>query len=159
MPEHSTIKAFVNAVKSRRTKPTKVLDALFSKPASYQGTPLLTSLRQPHALDNLPQWARDELGKPGTGTPELALSNAEFVHINSWPNDEKEKAREALVAAVDGARSIAFHWELYDGALSVTQVDGLSGSGPIAVRFLSPRDNVRQGGLTYGEVYVDIVKP
>ena len=159
MPEHSTIKAFVNAVKSRRTKPTKVLDALLSNPASYQGTPLLTSLQQPHALDNLPQWAKNELGKPGQSDPELSLSNAELDHINSWPKDEKDKARDALVTAIVGARPIAFRWELYDGALSVTQVDGLQGTGLITVRFLSPRDNVRHTGLTFGEVFVDIVKP
>ena len=158
MPEYSSIKAFVNAVKTRRTKPTKVLDALFSSPAGYQGTPLLQSLRHAHALDDLPQWAKDELVKPGQSDPELALSAAELAHINSWPDDEKEKVRAAIVAAVDGARNITFLWELHDGALSVTQVDGLAGTGAITARFLSPRANIRKGGTTYGEVHVDIVK-
>ena len=167
MPEKSSIKKFVEAVKTGKTKTTKVLNAVFeNKTAAYNGSTLFDAshLGQARFLDDLRapdlDLVRDELRKPGKSDPELALDDADLDHMNSWSPDEKEKVRKALVDAVGASgaasRNIHFSWALYDGGDSKTDVDDPGPPGDIVVRFLSPRKNVDKSGFTYGEINVKI---
>jgi hypothetical protein len=165
MPEKSSIRKFIEAVNSGQTKTTKVLNRLFEgKTASYNGAMLADAahLGQPNSLNQLQAWAKDELRKPGNSDPELALSDADLDHFDSWPPGEKEKVRQALVAAVGPpggpSRDIHFSWALYAGTDSATQLDppGLAGTGDIRVTFLSPNKNVTKSPVTFGEVHVEI---
>jgi len=156
MPEYSTIRAFITAVQTRRTKATKVLDALLGNPSAYQGSSLLQNLRTWDA-NGLPGWAREELRKPGLSDSGLRVSEEELDHIARWPTGEKAKVRDAIVQAVDNNKSIAFFWELYNHETdSITDVSGAGDAGGITVRFLSPRGKIRKSDLAYGSINVDI---
>lgn len=165
MPARSSIQAFIEAVNSGQTKTTKVLNRLLEgKTASYNGAMLSDAahLGRANSLDQLQGWAKDELRKPGQNDPELALSDADLDHFDSWPPAEKEKVRRALAAAVGPAggpsRDIHFSWALYAGTGSATQLDppDLAGTGDIRVTFLSPHKNVTKSPVTFGEVHVQI---
>ena len=165
MPEKSSIRKFIEAVNSGQTKTTKVLNRLFEgKTASYNGAMLFDAahLGQPNSLDQLQAWAKDELRKAGKDDADLAPGDADLDHIDSWPPAEKEKVRQALVAAVGPpggpSRDIHFSWALYAGTGSATRLDppDLAETGDIRVTFLSPHKNVTKSPVTIGEVHVKI---
>jgi hypothetical protein len=167
VPDTSSIRTFIQAIKTGQTKTTKVLNALFgNNTASYNGSTLFDGdhLGKANVLDNLRDpavsWACDELRKPGQSDSSLAISEADIDHINSWPAAEKEQVRQALVAAVGPpggpSRGIHFSWGLYDGASSRTQVNTPPAPGAITVIFQSPRANVEKSTITYGDIQVRI---
>ena len=156
MPDTTKIKQFVKNVNDRKTTITRRLANHFANPADFKTHPHLPDLQTPGALDPdpLPDWAEQELANAG-------LKPNEITHVAKWPPGEKEKFREALVAAIsadpDNSRKLEFFWELYDGDASVTQVvPPLPGAGDITVTFRSPSKKVRKSIFTHGEIFVDI---
>ena len=150
MPELSTIRKFVDAVKTRETTVTKGLKALWNargqEPALVQALATLTMT----PLDPRLRQALIARGK---------LTNDEVNHLDKWPDPEKVKVRNALVTALGSSpvRDAQFYWEFYDGAASVTQVDNLAGPGDIIVTFRSPRANLRiDSTFNLGEIKVDV---
>ncbi len=140
MPEESTIKKFVNAIQTGRTHTTKALD-------SVDFHPHLGALGTPNVVDTLPDWARAAL--------QPTLSDAELDHIDSWPNDQKELVRRAVVTATQANRKVQFFWELHSGPNEATDIRD-DGKGEITVTFRSPRSKVRVSTATFGDISVDV---
>ncbi len=142
MPDMSTIKTFVKALKTGMTKTTKALDK-----CDYASH--LDELRKPHALDKpLPGWARGALQPP--------LSDAELDHIDDWPDGQKDLVREAIVTAAENKRKLQFFWELHSGTDEETDIQGLAGAGTTTIRFRSPRSKLRVSMATFGDISVNV---
>ena len=141
MPIGSTAKQFAMALKTKRTKTTKKLDALFKA----QAPGLVAALRATSPFTGLPEPFLSALSGEG-------LSPLELDHIHDWDDGQKESVRDTLVAAIDSTppRKVRFFWELHDGPAELTLIDP-SGAGPIKITFFSPRSKV--GG---GPVFVDV---
>ncbi|OGO53270.1 MAG: hypothetical protein A2148_09080 [Chloroflexi bacterium RBG_16_68_14] len=148
MPEGSTIKKFVEALKSGRTNTTKALDTIFadaSKRAAHS-----KDLGAPGAFNRpLAGWARTELRSAG-------LSEQELTHIDDWPDDQKEDVRQALVTAINGKRAIHLSWELHSGPAEATDIQGLAGTGDVTVTFRSPRSKMKVSLATFGDISVEV---
>ncbi len=145
MPEMSSVRTFVEALKTGMTKTTKALDQVDY--AEY-----IDQLKVPGALNALQPWAREALTAQG-------LSEGELGHINAWPNDQKELIRQAIVNAVDNARNLSFFWELYANAEEDTSIQGLDEEGDITITFLSPRRRVTTSGNLSGGINVGVGRP
>lgn len=141
MPEESTIKKFVKAIQTGRTHTTKALD-------SVDFNPHLGALGTPNVVDTLPDWARAGLQPP--------LSDAELDHIDSWPKDQKELVRQAVVTATQAKRKVQFFWELHSGTNEATDIQGLGGTGTVTIIFRSPRSKVKVSMATFGDISVDV---
>ena len=100
---------------------------------------------------------------PFGGLPELfrtaldskGLSPLELDHILKWPDDQKEKVREAVVTALDSNRAVRFVWKLHDGGGELTDIR-ITSRGTI-ITFLSPWSKVRPPGARSGPVTPDDV--
>lgn len=154
---------FLQAIRTRSTKTTQVLDVIGTNLAAY-GAPIAANLAKANALNavggHLPAWAEQALNSVSGANPALvALTNQELLHIGGWPDAEKDKVREALYQAIQAGRAVRFYWELYAGANSVSQVDNLAGPGDISITFRSPQSKVKIKGAPSGQpddVTVDV---
>jgi hypothetical protein len=143
MPVGSTPRELARALRSRSTRTTRVLKKLFTNPAQHRGTADFERLKIAHALDaisgQLPDWARNRL---------QGLSALELDHIGSWPDEDKERVRQALVTAVEMDRAVEFHWEVHPGPTEVTIIEDPSMTGGVTITFRSPERNVKGGDVT-----------
>jgi hypothetical protein len=149
MPERSSIQSFINAIKTGQTTITRGLQRLWDERNTLD--PALLNRVTTLTLSPLDAAVKTALGQRGLGTKELD-------HIDEWPDSEKQKVRTAILQArnSDPQRHIEFSWELYNGTVSVAQIDNLHGPGAIRIRFRSPRDNVRVATDLTGELHVDL---
>ena len=157
MPEGSTPKVFEAALKERRSKTTKALDAFFANPGQLKTHPIYASdkLKKTNVLSlPLKAWAKNEFVANGVTATKA------FKHINQWPAAQKERVRKALVHAIENNVKLRFFWELYGGAKEATTItpDPLPTSGTITIIFLSPQSRVRvsTAAETFGEIFVDV---
>ena len=149
MPDMTNIRKFITSLQTRETDTTKALTKLMTKPGRHKTHPKISELRTTGTLDKLPDWVRTELGN-------LGLTGGELDHIDQWPNDQKERARQFLVQAIDGDRNVRFYWELHGGAAEATDIQD-SGAGDIVITFRSPQQKVRVSSLvTVGEISTDV---
>ena len=139
MPSGSTPREFARAIQTRRTKTTRALDRIFTNPGRHSTHANFAQLRIAHVLNTLPAWARARLPN---------LSPLELVHIDSWPNDQKNRVRASLVTAIQSNRKVRFFWELHSGLTEVTVIDDPDPQGGITIIFRSPRSKVRGGSVT-----------
>jgi hypothetical protein len=150
MPVGSTMGEFLQALRTRRTKITKVLDQLFTNPGPLgppNPHPLFAWLSGGNALDQpLPQQARNFLGG-------LGLSPAELAHIDNWPPQQKDQVRAKLITAIAGNRNVHFSWRLLAGPDEVTDIEDPDAAGEITITFRNPERKVRISG---NEVKVDV---
>jgi hypothetical protein len=156
MPPKCTPKEFTDALRERRSRTTKALD-MFIRKRNLKGHPRLDDLRKTGHLNKpLPKWIRDELTELGVKHPR------EFVHINDWPNTQKEEVRKALVHAIEYGLKIDFFWGLWDQPREGTVIEPkrLPRSGKIKITFYSPQQNVRLSTAkeTFGHIFVDVSK-
>lgn len=147
MPAYSTLRTFINAVRTGRTNITETLDKLMTNPARHKLNTNELTLRQEHSLDApLPDWMRRILKTAG-------MSDAEVSHLDIWPDDKKEEVRTVVVQAIDANLPVRFFWELHDGATPDNVIsqreDGWT------VRFRSPAAGVRLSHVNLGSVHVD----
>ena len=148
MPPHSRITTFLEALRTRRTKTTDALETMFADPANVPLV-LVEKLAEPGALNKAKAtawrmspigWARSELQRAG-------LNDEEVDHIRDWPDEEKEKVRDALDNAIQRGQVVRFNWELTTGNKSLSDVpDPLPTSGAINITFRSPEQRVRVRG-------------
>ncbi len=147
MPPGTTIKKFVDALKTRKTVINSALDQLFTESRRHEA--YLAELSNPDALNSpVPDWAKAELRKVGLG-------DVEFAHMNRWPDTHKEAMRKAIVTAIQTNRHVRFFWELHAGPDNVTDVQD-QGTGDITVTFRSPLSKVKVSMATFGEITVDV---
>ena len=164
MPPDTTLRTFIEAVKTQETNTTKVLGRIFANPGQYQGTPFFNWLNQPDALSGnaianalaqpvdqpLPQQVRTDL---------LALSQSELNHLDDWdPQDKEQRLRPALVTAISANRPVHFRWQVHPDNVEQSDINpaGAAGQGAITIKFLSPRANVKLSALNFGDVKVDV---
>ena len=134
MPEPSTIKKFVESLKTGETNTTKVLEKLFGSQQALQALsnhPNVTNgdLARANALSSganggLPVWAKQELQGQGPASGLLGglrLSDKELEHIDSWPAPQRDRVRGALAAAVSSGNPVHFSWELHAGNAEETE--------------------------------------
>ncbi len=148
MPQTSTVKEFVTALRTRESKTTKALTKYFTGPGRHRDR--LPAFSRRGALNILPSWARRDLRA-------LGLENKELSHINQWPNGQKEEVRKALVTAIENNRNVRFFWELHGGRTEETEVTD-SGKGAITIVFRSPQRNTRvsTASSTFSQIMVDV---
>ncbi|MEX1255022.1 MAG: hypothetical protein WEE64_11855 [Dehalococcoidia bacterium] len=139
MPTHSSMRTFLQAVRTGKTDTTEALDIIFATPGELADHPNFEEFAQSGALDTLPVWARRELRKVGLGS-------AEINHLDEWPNDQKEQVREALVQAIEEDQSVGFYWTVHDGADEETEISSGQDTVSIAFVFRSPERRVRAIG-------------
>ncbi len=144
MPAGTSWATFNQARLSGVTKTTQALGALYTERAAT----LVAALRTASPFGGLPEPFRTALDSKG-------LSPLELDHILKWPDDQKEKVREAVVTALDSNRAVRFVWKLHDGGDERTEVRTTS-QGTI-ITFLSPWSKVRPPEARSGPVVPDDV--
>ncbi len=143
MPAYSSLRTFINSLKSGETNITKT----FRKALRKEGVDLIRerSSVDPHLSDDL----KAKLAEHG-------MESDEIDHLeNEWPPEKRNEARMWVVDAVDANRSVAFAWELFAGENPANSMDDPGAPDPVRVTFLSPRQGLRLSWLNYGEVHVD----
>ncbi len=140
MPVASTPRELAKAVRTRRTKTTRALKKLLTNPGQHRGTADFNRLTRRNALNRpLRSWARNRLQN---------LSADELNHIDDWPDEGKEKVRQALVDAILNNRAVRFFWEVHPGQSEVTLIENPDMTGGITITFRSPEKNVQGGNVT-----------
>jgi hypothetical protein len=157
MPDHTPISKFITTLRTRKTDITRSLDELFdlANRDDLKNDPNIDTFKNtPYVLDVLPQWARDALQRPPRpGVIRDPVSDEELEHIDSWPNDQKEKVRAALANAITTDRAACFFWELYRGDVEHVAVDDLSDGGCVNIVFYSPYKNITEAT---GEIKISV---
>ena len=143
MPAGTSWATFNQARLTGVTKTTQALDALYTERAGSRVAALRTG-----PFGGLPELFRTALDSKG-------LSPLELDHILKWPDDQKEKVREAVVTALDSNRAVRFVWKLHDGGGELTDIR-ITSRGTI-ITFLSPWSKVRPPGARSGPVAPDDV--
>jgi hypothetical protein len=131
MPPTTSVRTFIRALQTGRTRITNALDDLLSHP-NLGDNQFFDAFSQPGALNGeLPQYLRDALIERG-------LTEEEVKHMDHWPDAQKELVRAAVVIAINNARPVKFEWELHSGAESNNIID-MPEEGDVKVVFKSPR--------------------
>lgn len=148
MPDHTPIKKFIKTLRTRKTDITRSLDELFDMAYrdELKNHPDIGTFKStPDVLDTLLPWAREALQRPPRpGVIRDPVSDEELDHIDSWPNDQKEKVRAKLAYAIDNGRAVFFFWELYRGDVEHVAIDDPPNGDAIGITFYSPFDNVTE---------------
>ena len=130
MPAGTNWATFNQARLTGVTKTTQALDTLYAA----RDSALVAALRTASPFGGLPEPFRTALGSQG-------LSPLELDHIREWPDDQKERVREAVVAALDSNLAVRFVWKLHDGGDERTVIR--TGPGTTTITFFSPWNKVR----------------
>src|SRR3989304_7971323 len=125
MPAGTSWATFNQARLTGVTKTTQALDTL----SAARDSALVAPLRTASPFGGLPEPFRTALGRQG-------LSPLELDHILQWPDDQKERVREAVVTALDSNLAVRFVWKLHDGVDERTEIRTTS-QGTI-ITFFSP---------------------
>lgn len=145
MPPYSTLRTFVNALKSGETNITRSLEKLVNDGSRRQK--YADWVDKPGALDGeFPAWLRTELVQAG-------MKQEEIEHIEAWPDSQKDVARAQVSAAVKDKRPVRFSWELWEGKHAESEVRR-DADQEMRVVFKSPRDGVELGLVNFGGVKV-----
>jgi len=138
MPPVSTVRTFIEALRTGRTNITRALDQLLANPGSLQDDPDYPGVQQQGALNGMPEWLRARLTQPPVAPP---LRPQEIDHIERWPNGQKEIVRAEIVTSIQQNRRTTFAWEHYRGSAPVNEVRPGPGGG-IEIVFRSPGANI-----------------
>lgn len=145
MPAYSTLRTFIDSLRTGQTNITRSLDQILSNPGEYRDNEHYDWISQPDALRKpMPGWLRRMLRDAGVSEPEID-------HIDRWPNAQKELVRQRIVESIDNDRPMHFRWELHDGDKPANTVDTDSN----VVTFKSPRAGVHLSNLNLGAIHVD----
>jgi len=142
MPAGTSWATFNQARLSGVTKTTQALAALYTE----RDAPLVAALRTASPFGGLPEPFRTALDSKG-------LSPLELDHILKWPDDQKERVREAVVTALDSNLAVRFVWKLHNGGDERTEIRTAS-PGTITITFFSPWSKVRP--VAPGDVTIDV---
>ena len=131
MPAGTSWATFNQARLTGVTKTTQALDTLYAA----RDSALVAALRTGSPFGGLPEPFRTALGRQG-------LSPLELDHIREWPDDQKERIRDAVVTALDSNLAVRFVWKLHNGGDERTEIRTTS-PGTITITFFSPWSKVR----------------
>ncbi len=146
MPPYSTLRTFINSLRTGETNITRSLETVTNNAA----------LRQDHAGDinsppafagQFPGWLRRALAGAGMKPQEIA-------HIESWPPPAKDVVRQQVAHALTDGRTLLFRWEVHEGANPESHVHHESAAEALVV-FRSPRSGVHLSALNFGSVRVE----
>jgi hypothetical protein len=146
MPAYSTLRSFVNALKTGDTNITQCLERLANDRAKR--VQYATDIHALHAgVGQLPGWLRNEMVQAGMSQPEVD-------HVERWPDAEKEKVRVQVVEALEQDRNLHFSWELFAGDDPVSEVRR-DPNQDVRVVFRSSRKGVKLSLVNLGGVTVE----
>jgi hypothetical protein len=144
----STLKTFIEALKSGETRTTKALERLLRRRRSATTQAVIAALRQPGALNRrLDASLRSALNPPLSDT---TIS----ICIDNWPDTQKEEARKQIIWAINKGGSVQIRWGLKSGAGYDAKFKR-SGNN-VTITALSPRSSLKISG---GEIYVAPARP
>ncbi|MEX0682544.1 MAG: hypothetical protein WD904_03015 [Dehalococcoidia bacterium] len=145
MPPYSTLRTFIDALRTGETNITQCLENVTNNRALRDAH--LAEVQTPNAFDGaLPQWLCDALDQAG-------MSNDEIRHIERWPAREKEIVRQQVALSIGDNRTLRYGWELQDGDAPVSDVR-VQNSNEAVIIFRSPRSGVHLKTVNFG--FVDI---
>jgi hypothetical protein len=145
MPAYSTLRTFIDSLRTGETNITHSLESLLNNPEKRRaraGDVQNLDVSQP-----FPEWLREEFRNAG-------MSEKEINHIESWPNTGKEIVRSELQAAIGTNGTLRFNWEIFDGDHPETAVRSRDGANARIV-FQSPRTGVQLHHFNFGAIHVD----
>ena len=145
MPAYSTLRTFIDSLRTGETNITRSLESLLNNPVKrgdYGDRVRTLDVTQP-----FPAWLREELLAAG-------MKMKEVNHVERWPNAGKELVRRELQAAIGANGTLRFTWELFDGDDPDTEVRQRQGADTRIV-FKSPRKGVQLSHLNHGAIHVD----
>lgn len=144
MPAYSSLRTFVDSLRTGETNITRCLESLLNNP--NKRTDNGDRVRTLDVSRPFPAWLREELLASGMKTEEVD-------HIERWPNHGKELVRRELEAAIASSGTLRFSWEIFDGDNPETAVQR---DGPGArIVFKSPRKGVQLSHVNYGSIQVE----
>ncbi len=149
MPEQTPIGKFLATLKSGRTNTTTVLERIFKNISPTDE--IIVWLTTADLSQPLPANVRTVLRAEG-------LSNKEIDHIDGWPKEPKEAARDAVIAAVTGEPRVAIdhRWGITHG--SKAAVDLPTNENGQTITYLNSHERIESSmvGTPFGRV---VVKP
>jgi hypothetical protein len=150
MPPASSIRTFVSALKTGETRTTKALEDVTARRRGANAEEMIAALRRRNALDRPLQPALRQAIKRTSKLPDRLIDRC----IDAWPDTQKERARKAMVRAINDGKRLHFRWGLTASGSYETEVT--TSRGRVTITALSPRSTLRVSG---DEVYAGPVRP
>jgi hypothetical protein len=136
MAPMSSIRTFINALKTGETRTTRALNKVVADRRSAAAHERRAALGHSGAMDApLQPPFRDALRS--AALPDEMITEC----IDRWPDDHKERVRRALVKALKEGQRVQFAWGLTDGDDLRTEIRTTGGT--VTVSALSPRSSLR----------------
>jgi hypothetical protein len=148
MPPMSTIRTFIDALSTGRTRTTKALEEATSRRRGATAEELMAALGRRGALNApLEDPIRQIIRK--TSLPDRYIDRC----IDAWPDAQKERARRAMVRAMRDGKRLRFRWGLTAGRGYETEIT--TAGTRTTITALSPRSTLH---VSAGEVHVAPVR-
>lgn len=144
MAPMTTLRTFINALMTGETRTTMALEEVMGRRRGPAAEVILAALRHRGAL-KAPLQTPLRRAVKNTPLPERYIAHC----IDAWPNAQKERARRALVSAVNNGHGVRFRWGLKAGRGYKTEITRVGNR--VIITALSPRSSLKISG---GEVYV-----
>ena len=143
MPPMSSLRTFIEALRTGETRTTKALDHVVAHRRGAKAAKLIDLLHKPGAL-KAPLQDPFRQAVKGAPLPEKYIQQC----IDGWPDAQKEKIRRALVTGIRDHRRIRFVWGLTPAAGFQTEIRKTStgtgtGTGKLTITALTPRSSLR----------------
>ena len=146
MPAYSSLRTFVNSLRTGQTNITETFVKALADPNFDPSQSDADSKVVP-----LSPWIVTQLKRHG-------MEQDEIDHLNNeWPSAKKYLVRQWVHAAVTAnpKRSVAFSWELFAGDDPDNSMVDPGAPDPVSITFLSPRQGVRLSRLNFGSAHVE----
>ncbi len=133
MPVATTWATFYQAVQTGITKTTEALETLY-KAHKGQSTALVALAETPNGFAGMPNAIRTALEQEGLSEPEI-------LHVEKWPDNQKEDVRLALLDAMNSDRAVLSRWKLHNGSKEDTIIE--TSGNLTTITFYSPVSKVK----------------
>lgn len=144
MAPMTTLRTFIKALRTGETRTTMALEEVMGRRHGPAAELILATLHHRGALKAPLQTPLRRAVKK-TPLPERYIDHC----IDAWPDAQKERARRALVKAVNDGHRVRFRWGLKAGSGYKTEIT--RAGNRVTITALSPRSSLRISG---GEIYV-----
>lgn len=135
----ASLRTFIAALKTGETRTTKALEEVMGRRRGAAAEDLLAALNRRGALKAPLQTPLRQAVKK-TPLPEQFIERC----IDGWPDAQKERARRALVKAIDDGHRVRFRWGLTAGRGYQTEIT--RAGNRVTITALSPRSTLRISG-------------
>jgi len=147
MPAYSSLRTFVNSLRTGQTNITKTFVKALEDP-NFDPVEIDDNIK---VVPSLSPSIEAQLKLHG-------MKQEEIDHINDeWPAPKKKLARKWVHDAVTAnpKRSVAFSWELFAEDEPDNKRHDPGAPDPILIRFLSPRKGVKLSRSRASQIHVD----